>query len=92
MSQIQIMASKRQQNTGNEPRINRNNTTKVSLVYPGGGGEGVRTPPPKKKNHKNIEFPSNIDPDPLIITKLASQHSIVGHYQRLAGGPMMAHF
>ena len=27
-------------------------------------GEGVWTPPPLK-NHKNIGFPSNIDPDPL---------------------------
>ena len=29
----------------------------------GGGGQGVRTTP--LKNHKNIGFPSNIDPDPL---------------------------
>ena len=35
------------------------------------GGTGVRTP---LKNHKNIQvgFPSNIDPDPLKITKLPS--------------------
>ena len=61
-------------------------------------GEGVRTP---MKIHKNIGFPSNIDPDPLKITKLPSQHSIVCHYRhacetplkwRFAGGPIMAHF
>ena len=53
------------------------------------------------KNLKNIGFPSNIDPDPLKITKLPSQHSMVGHYRhaserpcqwRFTGGSMMAHF
>ena len=55
------------------------------------GGKGVWTP---LKNHKNIGFPSNIDPDPLKITKLPSQHSMVGHYQqwRFADGPMVVHF
>ena len=62
------------------------------------GGQGVQTP---LKNHKNIGFPSNNDPDPLNITKLPSQHSMVGHYRRaretplqwcFAYGPMMAHF
>ena len=61
----------------------------------GGGGQGSGPPPPE--NHKNIEFPSNIDPDPLKITRLRSQHSMVSHYRhasewRLAGGPMIAHF
>ena len=54
-----------------------------------------------QKNHKNIGFSSNIDPDPLKITKLPSQHSMMGHYRhasetpfkwRFAGGPMMALF
>ena len=40
------------------------------------GGQVVRTP---SENHKNIGFPSNIDPDSLEITKLPSQHSMVGH-------------
>ena len=46
------------------------------------------------ENHKNIGFPSNIDPDPLKITKLPSQHSMVGHYRqwRFADGPMVVHF
>ena len=45
------------------------------------------------KNHKNIGFPSNIDPDPLKITKLSSQHSMVCHYRqwRFADGPMVVH-
>ena len=43
-----------------------------------GGGDRGSGPP--LKNHKNIGFPSNIDPDPLKITKLPSQHSMVGHW------------
>ena len=41
------------------------------------GGQGVRIPPPPPpplKNHKNIEFLSNTDPDPLKFSKLPSQH------------------
>ena len=66
----------------------------------GGGAGGPDSSPPPLKNHKNIGFPSNIDLDPLKITKLPSQHSMVGHYPhasktpfqwRFAGGPMMAH-
>ena len=44
----------------------------------GGGGQGVRTP---QKIHKNIGFHGNIDPDPLKVAKLSSQHSMVGHYR-----------
>ena len=63
----------------------------------GGGGGG---PDPLEK-HKSIGFPSNIDLDPLEITKLPSQHSMLGHYRHasetpfqwsFAGGSMMAHF
>ena len=54
------------------------------------GGGGGRGSGPPLKNHKNIGFPSNFDPDPLKI-KLTSQHSMVGQY-RFAGGPIMAHF
>ena len=32
------------------------------------------------KNLKNIGFPSNIGPDPLKITKLPSQQSLLGHF------------
>ena len=41
------------------------------------GGQGLRTPPPLK-NRKNIGFLSNIDLDPLKITRPPSQHSMVG--------------
>ena len=63
-------------------------------------GAGGPDPPPPEKSH-NIGFPSNIDPDSLEITKLPSQHSMVGHYRhaseppfkwRFAGGPLMAQF
>ena len=62
-----------------------------------GGGAGGPDPPPMK-NHKNIWFLINCGPDPLKITKLPSQHSMLGHHQhasetpfrRFAGGPMMA--
>ena len=59
----------------------------------GGGGGGAGGPDPLK-NHKYIGFPSNIDPTPLKITKLPSQHSMVGHYRhcRFADGPMVVHF
>ena len=70
-----------------------------SWADPEGGRQGVRPPP--LKNHKNIGFPTNNDPDPLKSTKLPSQHSMVGHYQhasktpfqwRFPAGPMMALF
>ena len=47
-------------------------------IQRGGGGDRGSGPP--LKNHKNIGFPSNIYPDPLKITKLPSQHSMVGHW------------
>ena len=49
-----------------------------------GGDRGSGT---RLKNHKNIGFPSNIDPDRLKITKLPSQHSMVGHYQHASETP-----
>ena len=52
----------------------------------GGEGQGVRTPPPLK-NHKDIGFPSNIDLDPLKITKLPSQHSMLGHHLHASETP-----
>ena len=62
----------------------------------GGGGTGVQTP---LKNHKNIGFLSNSGLDHLKITKLPSEHSMLGHHQhasetpcklRFPGGLMMA--
>ena len=63
------------------------------------GATGVRTPPPPLENHKDIGFYSNTGQDPLKITKLPSQHSMLGHDRhasetpfkwRFAGEPMMA--
>ena len=64
----------------------------------GGGGQGSGAPAPK--NHKHIGFLSITGPDPLKITKLQSQHSMLGHHRhasktpfkwRFARVPMMAH-
>ena len=52
------------------------------------GGQEVRTP---LKNHKNIGFPSDIDLDPLKITKLPSQHSLVFCW-RADDGPLLVAF
>ena len=69
----------------------------ASCVDPeGGGGAGGLDPPEKSQN---IGFLSNTGPDPLKITKLSFQHSMLGHHQhasetpfkwRFAGGPNMA--
>ena len=56
-------------------------------------------PPPPLKNHKNIGFLCNTGLDPLKITELPSQQSILDHHLhasempfkwRFTGGPMMA--
>ena len=39
------------------------------------------------ENHKNIGFLSNTDPDPLKITKLSSQHSMLGHHRHASETP-----
>ena len=39
------------------------------------------------ENHKNIEFLSNTGPKPLKITKLPSQHSMLGHHQHASKTP-----
>ena len=63
----------------------------------GEGGTGDTDPPGKLK--KNIGFFSNTCPDPLKITKLPSQHSMLGNHRparetpfkwRFAGGPSIA--
>ena len=61
-------------------------------------GQGVRTPTEKSQN---IGFLSNTGPDPLKITELQSQLSMLGHNQyasetpfkwRFAGVPMMTRY
>ena len=54
-----------------------------------GGGQGVRTPPPLE-NYKNKGFISNTGPDPLKITKLPSQHSMLGHHRPASEGVSLA--
>ena len=51
-----------------------------------GGGQGIRTPSPLK-NHNNIGFLSNTGPDPLKITKLPSQHSMLSHHWHASETP-----
>ena len=48
-----------------------------------GGRHGVQTP---LKNHKAVGFLSNTGPNPWIITKLPSKHSMLG--QHLVGPPL----
>ena len=67
-------------------------------IQRGGGDRGSGAP---LKNYKNISVlhVSNTGLDPLKITKLPSQHAMLGHYRlasetplkwRFAGGPMVA--
>ena len=44
-------------------------------------------PPTPLKNHKNIGFLSNTGPDTLKITKLSSQHSMLGHHLHASKTP-----
>ena len=64
----------------------------------GGGGVGAGGPDALKNHKMCCCFFSNTGPDPLKITKLSSQHSMLGHHRhasetpfkwRFAGGPMM---
>ena len=56
----------------------------------GSRGElGVRPPPPPPEKSQNIGFPSNIGPDPLKVTKLPSQHSMLDHHQNADDGPVI---
>ena len=66
----------------------------------GGGGDRGSGPPGKLQKYRvSLNFLSNTGPDPLKITKLPIQHSILGHHRpasetpfkwRFAGGPLMA--
>ena len=44
-------------------------------------------PPPDLENHKNIGFLTNTGPDPLRITKLQRQHSMLGHHGHASETP-----
>ena len=62
----------------------RNNINVSSCADPKWGGQGVRTP---LENRKNIAFLSNTGPDPLKITKLPRQHSMLGHQRHVTETP-----
>ena len=71
-------------------------TSSHARIQRGGG----RSPDPPE-NPKAIGYHSNAGLDSLMITKLPSQHSMLGHHRpasetpfkwRFAGGPMMARF
>ena len=71
--------------------------TCANLEWRGAGGPPP--PPPPLENYKNIGFLSNTGLDPLKITKLLFQHSMLGHHRparetpfkrRIVGGPLMA--
>ena len=65
--------------------VQRNNVVLLRLFPVEGcmcgsrGETGGLDPPPHLKNHKNIEFLSNSNLDPPKITKLPSQHLMLGH-------------
>ena len=59
---------------------------------PEGGGTGGPDPPPPLKNHKNIGSLSNTGPDPLKITNLPSQHSMLGHHRHASKTPLKWRF
>ena len=44
---------------------------------------GAGGPDPPWKIKKNIVFPSNTGPDPLKMTRLPSQHSMLGHHRHV---------
>ena len=46
-----------------------------------GRSRGVAGPLDPLEKSQNVGFPSNIGPDPLKITKLPSQHSMLGHHR-----------
>ena len=59
----------------------------LHALYMGGsreGGRGSRTP---LKNNKNTGFLRNTGPDPLKITKLPSQHAMLGHHRHASETP-----
>ena len=51
-------------------------------------GFGDPDPPPPGKS-KDIEFPSDTGPDPLKITKLPSQHLMLGHHRLASETPFI---
>ena len=56
-------------------------------------GTGSGPPPlPRLENYKNIGFLSNTGLDPLKITELPSQHSMLGHHRPASETPFKLRF
>ena len=53
-------------------------------IQRGGGGRGSGPP---MVNYKNVGFLSNTGPDPLKITKLPNQYSMLGHHRPASETP-----
>ena len=70
-------------------RVGLYDKTRV-LCQPWGRG-GPNTPPPRKIT-KNAGFYSNTGPDPLKITKLRSQQSMLGHHRHSSETPYIWRF
>ena len=51
-----------------------------------GSRGGNRGPDPPLENYKNIGFLSNTGPEPLKITKLPNQHSMLGQHRPANSG------
>ena len=66
---------------GSKRSLNR----KWPCADPEGGGD--RGPGPPLENYKNIGFLSIIDRNPLKITKLPIQHSMLGHHRHASETP-----
>ena len=64
------------------PSVNRN----IHCADPEWGTKGPNPPTPEKS--KNIEYLSRTDQDPLKITKLPSQHSMLGHHPHARETPL----
>ena len=60
-----------------------------SYMDPEGGGGGEQRSGPTLKNHKIIGFLSNTGLDPLKISKLSSQHSMLGHHRHARETPYL---
>ena len=59
----------------------------VVVIIPCADPDGGRGSGPHLENYKHIGFLSNTGPDPLKITKLPSQYSMLGHHQLASETP-----
>ena len=67
----------------------RDRSQSMPCADPEGGGKGSGPP---LENYKNIGFLCNTGPDSIKITKLPSQHSMLGHHRRAIKTPFKRRF